>query len=115
MAETNQKLTGSEKITYFNNSPDVLTYLWLQLDENQHSSVNNANYQTSNPMSKNVTPQQLDRVEEETADNVFGFDILKLTDAAGKKLSYDVNKTMMRIELPVPLKPGQRFIFKLDW
>ena len=36
--EKNLKLTGSETITYFNNSPDVLTYLWLQLDENEHSS-----------------------------------------------------------------------------
>src|SRR6478735_3006339 len=48
--EVNQKLTGSEKVTYFNNSPDVLTYLWLQLDENEHSSVNNANYQQSSSM-----------------------------------------------------------------
>src|SRR6478609_209284 len=54
--EKNLKLTGSETITYFNNSPDVLTYLWIQLDENQHSSIDNANYQTSNAMTKNVTP-----------------------------------------------------------
>src|SRR5688572_32130749 len=45
--EVNYKLKGSETITYFNNSPDVLTYLWLQLDENQHSTVNNANYQNN--------------------------------------------------------------------
>lgn len=50
--EPNNKLTGSETITYFNNSPDVLTYLWLQLDENQHGTVNNANYQSSNTMPK---------------------------------------------------------------
>src|SRR5690606_736384 len=43
-------LKGSETITYHNNSPDVLTYLWLQLDENEHSSVNNANYQNSSRM-----------------------------------------------------------------
>src|SRR3990170_86551 len=40
--ETNLKLTGKETITYFNNSPDVLTYLWLQLDENEHSDTKNA-------------------------------------------------------------------------
>src|SRR4026208_1585874 len=34
--ETIQKLTGWETITYYNNSPDILSYLWLQLDENQH-------------------------------------------------------------------------------
>jgi hypothetical protein len=113
--EKNKKLTGSETVTYFNNSPDILTYLWLQLDENQHSSVNNANYQTSNPMSSQTSPAQLDRADESKSDNGYGFNILKLTDALGKKLNYTINKTMMRIELPVPLKPGQRFVFKLDW
>lgn len=113
--EKNQKLTGSETITYFNNSPDVLTFLWMQLDENQHSTVNNANYQTSNPMSKQTSPQQLDRAADSKVDNGMGFNILKITDAAGKPLKYTINKTMMRVELPAPLKAGQRFVYKLDW
>ena len=49
----NLSLTGSETITYFNNSPDQLTYLWLQLDENQHSSKNNANYQRGGHAERN--------------------------------------------------------------
>ncbi|MEI2738436.1 MAG: hypothetical protein V9F01_06600 [Chitinophagaceae bacterium] len=113
--EKNLKLNGSETVTYFNNSPDVLTYLWLQLDENQHSSVNNANYQTTNTMTRQTSPQQLDRADEAKSDNGYGFKIVKLTDAAGKALNYTVNKTMMRVELPAPLKAGQRFVFKLDW
>src|ERR1700744_1864121 len=48
-------LTGSETITYFNNSPDELTYLWMQLDENQHSSRNNANYQEGSRMQSVVS------------------------------------------------------------
>src|ERR1043165_2394633 len=43
--EANLKLTGSETITYYNNSPNELTYLWLQLDENEHSNLKNADYQ----------------------------------------------------------------------
>ncbi|MEO7393761.1 MAG: M1 family peptidase, partial [Chitinophagaceae bacterium] len=113
--EKNQQLNGSETVTYFNNSPDILTYLWLQLDENQHSSVNNANYQVSNPINTQTSPTQLDRADEAKGNNSFGFNILKLTDAAGKKLNYTINKTMMRIELPAPLKAGHRFIFNLDW
>jgi Peptidase family M1 domain len=113
--EKNLKLNGSETITYFNNSPNELVFLWLQLDENQHSSVNNANYQGSNPMSTQTSPQQLDRAEESKTDNGYGFNILKLTDATGKALKYTINKTMMRVELPAPLKAGQRFVFKLDW
>src|SRR4026209_1020729 len=34
--EPNRRLTGKETLTYFNISPDALTFLWLQLDENQH-------------------------------------------------------------------------------
>ena len=113
--EKNLRLNGSETITYFNNSPDVLTYLWLQLDENQHSSVNNANYQNSSMLMNQTTPQVLERAEEAKTDNGYGVKILKITDAAGKPLTYLVNKTMMRVELPVPLKPGQKFAFKIDW
>ena len=113
--EKNLKLHGSETVTYFNNSPDILSFLWLQLDENQHSSVNNANYQVSNPMSNQTSTNQLDRDVEAKMDNGYGFNILKLTDAVGKPLNYTINKTMMRIELPAPLKAGQRFVFKLDW
>ncbi len=113
--EANLKLTGSETVTYYNNSPDMLTYLWLQLDENQHSNMNNANYQTSSAMQRQATDASLDRMQGEKDDNGFGDKITKLTDAMGKSLHYTVNKTMMRIELPTPLKPGQKFVFNVDW
>jgi len=113
--EANLKLTGSETVTYYNNSPDLLTYLWLQLDENQHSNINGANYQSSNAMQKQSTDVALDRMQGEKDDNGFGDKITKLTDATGKSIHYTVNKTMMRIELPAPLKPGQKFVFNVDW
>ncbi len=113
--EKNMVLTGNETITYFNNSPNELTYLWLQLDENQHSSLNNANYQTSNPMSRQTSPGQIDRMEEGKTDNGYGVKISSITDMSGKTLRYTINKTMMRVELPALLKPGQRFSFKIGW
>jgi hypothetical protein len=115
--EPNFKIKGSETITYHNNSPDVLTYLWLQLDENQHSTVNNANYQNSNPTNPNqaYTDKILDRYEERRTDNGYGFNITRLADATGKPLKSLLNKTMMRVELPAPLKPGQKFVFNIDW
>ncbi len=112
--ETVQRLTGKEKITYYNNSPDPLTYLWLQLDENQHSTKNNAGYPGSNPMSKTVTPQDLNRMQNKT-DKEYGDNITKVTDAMGRPLRYTINKTMMRVELPQLLKPGQQFIFNVEW
>ena len=113
--EAKLKLTGSEMVTYYNNSPDVLTYLWLQLDENEHSNINNAGYQNSNAMPRATNEAQVSRMEASKDDNGFGDKITKLTDAAGKTLQYTINKTMMRVELPAPLKPGQKFIFNLDW
>jgi hypothetical protein len=114
--EANNKLTGTETITYFNNSPDVLTYFWMQLDENQHSTVNNADYQSTNKLpQQQATDKYLDRFEEKRSDNGYGVNIMKMTDATGKPLKYTINKTMMKVDLPAPLKPGQKFIFKVDW
>ncbi|MBI3138871.1 MAG: M1 family metallopeptidase [Sphingobacteriales bacterium] len=113
--EANNKLTGSETITYFNNSPDLLTYFWMQLDENQHSTVNNADYQNSNRMPQQSTDKILDRYQERKSDNGYGVNITKLTDMTGKALNYTINKTMMKVNLPVPLKPGQKFVFNCDW
>ena len=112
--EKNLKLTGSETITYYNNSPNELTYLWLQLDENQHSSKNNANYQDGSNMQTRISSVNAERAIDNLGANDFGFNIKKITDAAGKSLKYTINKTMMRVEVPV-IKPGQKFIFKIDW
>jgi hypothetical protein len=113
--EDKQWLTGSETITYFNNSPDVLTYLWLQLDENEHSNANNANYQDGSKMQKVLSDQDEDRMERQNSKNDYGDNITKMTDSSGVALHYTINKTMMRVELPKPLKPGQKFVFKVDW
>ncbi len=113
--ETNLKLTGSETLTYYNSSPDALTYLWLQLDENQHSSINNANYQDISIMPQSLNLSNLEFMEQQKTDNGYGDKITLLTEATGKALQYTVNKTMMRVDLPAPLKTGQQFVFKIEW
>ena len=113
--EKNLKLTGSEVITYFNNSPNQLTYLWLQLDENQHSSKNNANYQDASNMPGRINAANVERTIDAAVPNDFGFNIMKIVDATGKSLKYTINKTMMRVELPIVLKAGQKFVFTIDW
>ncbi len=113
--EKNQRLTGNERVTYYNNSPDPLSYLWLQLDENQHSSIKNGGYQSSNTVPTQVTAQSLLPLEDPKKDNGFGVNIVRITDAAGKALPYVINKTMMRIDLAAALKPGQKFTFIVDW
>ena len=113
--EKNTKLIGSETITYYNNSPDILPYIWLQLDENQHSSKNNANYQDASNVEKDMSSDVAENMLKNALPNDFGFNITKVADFAGKPLKYLINKTMMRIDLPAPLKPGQKIVFNIDW
>ena len=112
--EVNLSLNGKETVTYYNNSPDVLSYLWLQLDENEHSTKNNAGYQDNSRMKTVMSDADL-RNFSGVKDREYGDNILKVTDGAGKNMAYTFNKTMMRIELPQHLKPGQKFIFKIEW
>lgn len=113
--EKKLELTGAEKVTYFNNSPDVLTYIWLQLDENEHSNIRNAGYQTSTKIPATATTNEIDKGALDQPDNGNGVAIQKITDVTGKELKYTINKTMMRVEIPAPLKSGEQFIFNVTW
>lgn len=108
-----QKLTGAETITYFNNSPDPLSYLWLQLDENEHDSKSDNQQFDESRMSDKMTMSTLNRILPTGKD--LGVKIVKLTDADGKALPYTINQTMLRIDLPKPLMPGEKYRFKVSW
>ncbi|HNP54153.1 MAG TPA: M1 family peptidase, partial [Ferruginibacter sp.] len=112
--EPNRVLRGKETITYFNNSPDTLSYLWLQLDENSHSSKNNSGYESGSTMQKSINEQDIARLQGKK-DREYGDNIEKITTLTGTALKYTINRTMMRVDLPQRLKPGQRFVFKVDW
>ena len=112
--EPNRVLRGKETLTYFNNSPDVLNYLWIQLDENQHSSINNAGFENSNGMPVQLSEQDISRMKGEM-DRSYGDNIIKVTGPTGNPLKYTINKTMMRIELPAALQSGTIFKFNIEW
>ncbi|WP_443936933.1 M1 family metallopeptidase [Pedobacter sp. MW01-1-1] len=111
--EKNLLLTGSETISYTNNSPDPLTYIWLQLDENEHSKDKNANYQDATQMPNFGMSKNVDQLLSKNSEG--GVNITKLTDETGKNLHYVINKTMMRVDLPTTLKSGQKFILNISW
>jgi len=108
-----QKLTGAETITYYNNSPDPLTYLWLQLDENEHDPKSDNNSFDGSSMSDKMSMRSLSGILGPRTG--FGTNIVKLTDENGKALSYTINQTMMRVDLPQTLQPGQKLRFKVEW
>lgn len=113
--EKEGKLEGNEQVTYYNNSPDVLNYLWLQLDENEHNPNNESNFYDGSKVTQPVTDIQLDGLDVKKKLNGYGENIISVTDAAGKSLPYTINYAMMRIDLPIPLKPNQQFEFKIKW
>ncbi|TDH29035.1 M1 family peptidase [Segetibacter sp. 3557_3] len=113
--EPNNILTGTETITYFNNSPNPLRYVWLQLDENFHNPKSANNQANTSRMQNSMTDQQLTNLEPWRKLEGYGMNLTRVTDAAGKPLKYTINQTMMRLDLPATLKPGERIAFKIDW
>ena len=106
------KLTGTETITYHNQSPDKLEYLWLQLDQNIFEPGSDANTTRTGTIPDSVSTDQLAKWVKPFDG---GYRITSVTDGSGGKLKYTINKTMMRVDLPKPLAPGASFSFKVGW
>jgi len=110
--DDSQKLTGEETITYTNNSPDKLEYLWLQLDQNIYDV---------NADSKLIDIEKMEDFKNigDIKKKLFyydgGFKIDAITSTSGQKLSYSINKTMLRINLEKPLLPNSSISFKVKW
>ncbi|MBL7903168.1 MAG: M1 family metallopeptidase [Bacteroidia bacterium] len=113
--EKNLSVIGSETVTYTNNSPDVLTYLWLQLDENQHDPENEVNYFDENKVNAPLTQQALSGLEKKKTLAGLGDKIDAVTDEAGQALHYVINGSMMRIDLAKPLLSKAKVKFKIKW
>ncbi|MBL7877484.1 MAG: M1 family metallopeptidase [Cyclobacteriaceae bacterium] len=112
--DQNQSITGSEVITYFNNSPDALTYLWLQLDQNINAKGNNTIKSANNSVRDSVDAKSM-AATLDLYDFDGGFKIKSVKDASGKALPYTINQTMMRIDLPKALAAGQKMSFSVEW
>ncbi|MFT7055846.1 MAG: hypothetical protein ACJAR3_001476, partial [Roseivirga sp.] len=115
--DDNQSVTGSETVTYTNNSPSALKYIWVQLDQNVRAQ-NNLGSQTSGFQIIQDNSKELSTTGAASfAGTGFdgGFKLTTVTDINGKSLPYLVNNTMMKITLPTPLKTGETFSFKTAW
>jgi hypothetical protein len=110
--DINRKITGTETITYFNNSPDELSYLWIQLDQNLFEK-NSASKTTETGEIKNGIPASA--FKDLTNPKDFGYKITAVKDAKGNPLRHTINQTMMRIDLPTAVKSGGSVIFNIDW
>ncbi|MTW10817.1 aminopeptidase [Pseudoduganella eburnea] len=122
--EANRAITGSEQITYHNNSPDTLNYLWLQLDQNIYKADSDARMTLTAPSREawaNARGAE-DGMKFEGMRGILagrdfdgGFKITSVKGAGGAALKTTINRTMMRIDLAQPLKPGEKITFSIDW
>ena len=114
--EKTNRIFGNESITYKNNSKDYLEYLWVQLDQNMRSPDSKTPLVNSEKLGNNP----YNGPKTFTKNNIlkpadFGFKIEEVKNINGNELSYTINRTMMRINLPQPLTPGGTFQFNIKW
>ena len=114
-----QRIYGEETITYTNNSPDELRYLWVQLDQNMRAQNSTTQQIKTGGIfnQRGATPQT---AFNQLKNNQFydfdgGFKLAYVKATSGANLPYTVNNTMMRVDLPTPLRQGQKFSFKIKW
>ena len=110
--DENQRIDGEERILYKNNSPDELRYLWLQLDQNVRALDSDSYKIRESRINERSSFGNIQGLEP-SFDG--GFKIQYVGDETGRPLKYTINKTMMRIDLPAPLKPGGTFVFDVAW
>jgi len=112
--EKDNSVSGSQTVTYYNNSPDELTYLWLQLDQNEREHHAQTYYaMTDKPVPDKITAQTLRYADREYLDGGFKIEYVRSID--GKNLPYTINNTMMRVQIPAPLKPKQTIKINIAW
>jgi len=121
--EAARTITGLETVTYHNHSPDTLSYLWVQLDQNTFGA-NSDNRTSTTQTSREAWGKAKSEaeglkyealrfaLESRTFD---GGDTIDSITAGGRALRHTVNGTMMRIDLEQPLKPGASFTFDVAW
>jgi hypothetical protein len=112
--DLNQRISGRETITYKNLSPDTLTYIWLQLDQNLFAKDSDSVLTQVSPDPRTLSREQLLNLTP-ARDYDGRINITSVEDTTGKALRQTIVKTMMRVDLPAPLPPNGTYSFRVAW
>lgn len=123
--EEKRRLDASEVITYTNNSPYTLKYIWVQLDQNIFRNDSRAERSATFGSHPEVDLEGIDkparislgqlRRQQFMSDNELGFAINKVADDNGESLSFTIVGTNMRVDLPEPLASGAQTELAIDF
>jgi hypothetical protein len=109
-----QRVAGQERITYTNNSPDTLRYLWLQVEQNLFNSASRGArlFDESSRFGTHGAEVgvTLTKVSQPATAAARGQAAQRPTD-----LKYLVNGTMMKVDLAQPLPPHGRQLLEIAW
>ena len=112
--EDTRSVEGSETITYTNNSPLTLKYIWLQLDQNifAKESINNL----TRPWGGGDSSVDFSTLRRQNFMDKFEGGFQELSIKINNK-SPDTNLvgTHVRINLEQPLKPGESTSLDIEW
>lgn len=111
--EAKRAITASAKITYRNNSPHSLAYLWLQLEQNRYRPDSSAWRAEQPSRPGDMTYDDLAR--RLAARSFAGGLQIKSVRSNGADLPHQVIETIMRLDLPTPLGPGAETEIEIAW
>ncbi len=114
LLEDRNALIGEETITYYNQSPMALEYLWVQLDQNRFEQGSRDTTTRTTPPLNQFSYKQLGELLIRE-DFQGGHKITKVTDADDKPLDHAIIETMLRIDLPNPVPAGEQVTFNIGW
>lgn len=104
------QMDGFQRLTYTNNSPDVLRHVFFHLYFNAfrpNSMMAERNRHLPDPDSR-VVP----RIFELGPDEVGYHDIQSLTQN-GRQAPFEIHDTVMKVTLPEPIMPGESAVFEM--
>ncbi len=109
-------LTATETVTYTNNAPDTLDFLWFLLDQNRFrpDSMANVTATAGNGAPEGTSAYGMRR-RQMIEENGYGFNITAVTDASGEAMDYTIVDTLMRIDLDDALETGDSVTFTIEW
>lgn len=110
--DVNQRIYGEQTITYINNAPESLEYLWLQLDQNMRAQNSQSQLIRTGDVGNSMSSYEIKQL---LYDFDGGFKIDEVKNAEGQDQEYKINYTMMRINLDRPLKNGDSISFSIKW
>jgi len=128
LIENSRRIEAREHITYTNNSPDTMRFLWLQLDQNRFRKDSMAELTQAfadasrrGPKledGKGKKPPQISldelRRQQFLEDNKTGYEIIDVR-SNGSEMAHTIVGTLMRVDLSRPLGPGQAVDFTVEF